>query len=34
MFSEEGPVFAALHFGGKRFRQWLAAWQEEKGQRL
>jgi carbamoyltransferase len=38
MFSEEGPVFAALHTGsaegGERFRQWLAAWQEETGQRI
>jgi carbamoyltransferase len=34
MFSDEGPVFVALNFGGKRFRQWLAAWQEKKGQRL
>ena len=33
MFSEEGPVFAALH-GGARFRQWLAAWQKETGQCL
>jgi carbamoyltransferase len=32
MFSEEGPVFAALHGssgGGERFREWLAAWQAE-----
>ena len=38
MFSEEGPVFAALHGGaaqtGARFRQWLAGWQTETGQRL
>ena len=39
MFSEEGPVFAALHggaaqTGGERFRQWLAGWQNETGQRL
>ncbi|MBI4367143.1 MAG: carbamoyltransferase, partial [Deltaproteobacteria bacterium] len=39
MFSDEGPVFAALHggtaqSGGNRFRQWLAAWQAERGKRL
>jgi carbamoyltransferase len=39
MFSEEGPVFAALHggaaqSGGARFRQWLTSWQQETGQRL
>ena len=39
MFSEEGPVFAALHggtaqSGDARFRQWLASWQQETGQRL
>jgi carbamoyltransferase len=38
MFSEEGPVFAALHGGaaqtGAGFRQWLADWQTETGQRL
>jgi carbamoyltransferase len=39
MFSEEGPVFAAWHggaaqSGGTRFRQWLAGWQKETGQRL
>jgi carbamoyltransferase len=40
MFSDEGPVFAALHAGAagvggsERFRQWLAAWQAETGQRL
>ena len=38
MFSEEGPVFVALHgaaqTGGARFRQWLAGWQKETGQRL
>jgi carbamoyltransferase len=35
MFSDEGPVFAALHKdSGGRFRQWLAAWQAETGQRL
>jgi carbamoyltransferase len=39
MFSDEGPVFAALHAGvvqsaGARFRQWLSAWQQETGQRL
>jgi carbamoyltransferase len=37
MFSEEGPVFAALHgssAGGERFREWLAAWQAETGERL
>lgn len=36
MFSEEGPVFAALHgdAGGERFREWLAAWQAETGARL
>ena len=40
MFSDEGPVFAALHAGaggaggGDRFRQWLAAWQAETGKRL
>ena len=39
MFSDEGPVFAALHggaaqAGGARFRQWLAGWQKETGQRL
>jgi carbamoyltransferase len=38
MFSDEGPVFAALHAGsaeaGGRFRAWLTAWQAERGQRL
>jgi carbamoyltransferase len=37
MFSEEGPAFAALHgssAGGERFREWLAAWQAETGERL
>ena len=40
MFSDEGPVFAALHTGtsgvggGNRFRQWLTEWQEETGKRL
>jgi carbamoyltransferase len=39
MFSDEGPVFAALHggtahSGGNRFRQWLAAWQAETGKLL
>jgi carbamoyltransferase len=39
MFSEEGPVFAALHrgaaqTGGARLHQWLAAWQKETEQRL
>jgi carbamoyltransferase len=39
MFSEEGPVFAALHGGtdgdgGTRFRQWLADWERETGERL
>jgi carbamoyltransferase len=39
MFSEEGPVFAALHGGtegdgGTRFRQWLDAWERETGARL
>ena len=40
MFSNEGPVFAALHAGAggaggtPRFRQWLAAWQAETGKRL
>jgi carbamoyltransferase len=39
MFSDEGPVFAALHGGsagngGARFRQWLAAWETETGNRL
>jgi carbamoyltransferase len=38
MFSEDGPVFAALHAGaakdGARFRAWLAAWQTETGVRL
>ena len=40
MFSDEGPVFAALHTGtggvggGNRFRQWLAEWQAETGKRL
>jgi carbamoyltransferase len=38
MFPEEGPVFVALHgaaqVGGTRFRQWLADWQKETGQRL
>lgn len=37
MFSEEGPVFAALHKGaaqeGNRFRHWLKAWQQETGER-
>ncbi len=36
MFSAEGTVFAALHFGragsgGERFKQWLKAWQAEMG---
>jgi len=34
MFAEDGPVFAALHKGGARFRQWLKAWQAETGNRL
>jgi carbamoyltransferase len=36
MFSDEGPVFAALHkaSGGGRFKRWLAAWQAETGRRL
>jgi carbamoyltransferase len=38
MFSDDGPVFAALHAGaaqdGARFRHWLAAWQVETGERL
>ena len=38
MFSDEGPVFAALHKGsadaGARLRAWLTAWQAETGQRL
>jgi carbamoyltransferase len=39
MFSEEGPVFAALHrgaaqTGGARLHQWLEAWQKETEQRL
>ncbi|HEX3859912.1 MAG TPA: carbamoyltransferase C-terminal domain-containing protein, partial [Pseudolabrys sp.] len=35
MVSAEGPVFAALHENGEsRFRQWLAAWQQETGQQL
>jgi carbamoyltransferase len=40
MFSEEGPVFAALHggaggsAGGDRFRAWLKTWQAETGKRL
>jgi carbamoyltransferase len=39
MFSEEGPVFAALHAGtggtgGARFKQSLQAWQRETGQRI
>jgi carbamoyltransferase len=39
MYSQEGPVFAALHggtaqSGGNRFRQWLAAWQAETGKRI
>jgi carbamoyltransferase len=40
MFSDEGPVFAALHTGtgrvggGNRFRQWLTEWQAETGKRL
>jgi carbamoyltransferase len=39
MFSEQGPVFAALHAGaggsgGARFKQWLKAWQEETGIRI
>jgi len=38
LFSEEGPVFAALHKGaaqeGNRFRKWLKAWQQETGERL
>jgi len=38
MFSQEGPVFAALHAGaaqdGARFRKWLGAWQAETGARL
>ncbi len=39
MFSAEGPVFVALHggtaqSGGSRFRQWLAAWQAETGNRI
>ena len=39
MFSNEGPVFAALHggaaqSGGNRFRKLLDAWQAETGNRL
>jgi carbamoyltransferase len=39
MFSEEGPVFVALHGGtdgggGARFRQWLEDWERETGKRL
>ena len=40
MFSDEGPVFVALHGGssgaggGERFRQWLKAWQAETGKRI
>jgi carbamoyltransferase len=39
MFSEEGPVFVALHGGtdgggGARFRQWLEAWERETGVKL
>jgi carbamoyltransferase len=39
MFSAEGPVFAAMHDrpaekDAARFRQWLANWQRETGQRL
>ncbi|MBI2715824.1 MAG: carbamoyltransferase [Rhizobiales bacterium] len=39
MFSDEGPVFAALHSGtgqsgGNKFRQWLKAWQAETSHRL
>jgi carbamoyltransferase len=38
MFSQEGPVFAALHAGaaqdGARLRKWLSAWQAETGARL
>jgi carbamoyltransferase len=38
MFSEDGPVFAALHAGatqdGGRFWKWLVAWQAETGYRL
>jgi carbamoyltransferase len=35
MFSNEGPVFAAMHAGGgNRFRHWLAAWQAKPGKRL
>jgi carbamoyltransferase len=38
MFSDEGPVFVALHGGvasaGDRFRKWLEAWQTETGQRI
>lgn len=37
LLSAEGPVFAALHGGsggqgGARFRQWLAAWQQQTSQ--
>ena len=40
MFSDEGPVFVALHGGtggaggAMRFRQWLKAWQAETGKRI
>jgi carbamoyltransferase len=39
MFSQEGPVFAALHggaagHGGARFEQWLEAWQRETGNNI
>ncbi len=34
LFMTEGQVFAALHKSGERFKQWLAAWQAEAGQRL
>jgi carbamoyltransferase len=40
MFSESGPVFAALHAGAggaggaMRFRKWLSDWQSETGNRL
>ena len=39
MFSEGGPVFAALHggadgSGGARFKQWLKAWQDETEMRI
>jgi len=39
MFSDEGPVFVALHggasgAGGGGFRQWLAEWQAETGTRI